>query len=174
MDFIRIGEKLISSTKLQRSIEKILQLRSEGVSQLDIARDMGLDRSFISRLESLAEVRKGGRIALIGFPVSNPDELRQVAHEEGCDFTLLLTDRERWEWVDTTTGIELLNKVLQLIARLKDFDSLIIIGSDLRIRLVEAIIGKEVFPVSLGESPIREDRHVNPQMVRDIIRQLKD
>ena len=172
MDLMRIGEKVVSRDKLNRAIDRILQLRADGASQQDAAQELGVDRSFISRLEGMGEVRKGGRIALIGFPLANKDEILRVGEEEGCDFMLLMTNSERWKWVGKESGVELLNEVMALIAKVKEFDSIVLIGSDMRIRLVEAVTGKDVVAVSLGESPVTEDRRVEPEVIRAIIRSL--
>jgi hypothetical protein len=42
----------------------------------------------------------------------------------------------------------------------------------MRIKLVEALLDKEVIGVQIGESPIAEDKYVNPDDIRAIIRQL--
>ena len=99
MSFIRIGDKLINRDKLLRTIERILSLRSSGLSQLDVAEQIGVDRTFISRLEALAEVRKGGPVAVIGFPVKNKEELLTVCQQYGVEYTLLMTEKERWDYI---------------------------------------------------------------------------
>jgi transcriptional regulator with XRE-family HTH domain len=173
VDFVRIGDKLISRDKLNRAIDRILDLRTQGQSQQDVAHEMGVDRSFISRLEGLGEIRKGGRIALIGFPVANKDELQQLGTEEGCDFIFLMTNNERWKWVDTASGVTLLNEVMMLIASVKDFETIIFIGSDMRIRLMEAVLGRDVIPISVGGSPVTEDKFIDLERLRSIIRELR-
>jgi len=40
MQFIRIGEKVISKEKLNREISKILELRTKGVTQEGVARKL--------------------------------------------------------------------------------------------------------------------------------------
>ena len=76
MDFVRIGDKMVSREKIHEAIDAILARRSKGQSQSEVAADLGVDRTFISRLETLGELRKGGSIALIGFPIANCDEIR--------------------------------------------------------------------------------------------------
>src|SRR5690625_3046923 len=107
MEIMRIGEKLVSKAKIYRRIERILDLRASGMSQQEVAQQEGIDRTFISRLESLGELRKGGRLALIGFPVENKEELLEIAYREGVEFILLFNDKERWEVVSDLTGPEL-------------------------------------------------------------------
>jgi len=89
MDFIRVGDKLISRQRIVHMIDKALEKRVAGASQQEVANMLGVDRSFVSRLETLGEIRKGSKIALIGFPVGNKDELKQVADEFGVDYCYL-------------------------------------------------------------------------------------
>ncbi|MFS8524199.1 MAG: hypothetical protein FWJ83_04965 [Limnochordales bacterium] len=170
MDLVRIGDKLISRRKLQRAIDKILERRAAGASQQDVAAELGIDRAVVSRLETLGEVRKGHRVALVGFPVENKDELEALAREAGVDFVLLLSNRERWGLLEEMSGAELFNQVLELISRLREFDTVIFIGSDMRIDWVEAVLGADkVVSVELGPSPITEDRYVSPGRIRQIL-----
>lgn len=173
MNLVRIGDKIISRDKILKTIDKILFMRSEGFSQQEIADRLDIDRSFVSRLENLGEIRKGERIALVGFPVANKEELTQVALELGVDFVYLLNDRERWQFVQEKSGIALLNDLMELISHMRDFDTVIFIGSDMRIRLVEAILGREVTSIEIGESPITEDKYVDPDILRNLIISIK-
>ena len=108
----RIGEKLISLDKILHQVEKALELREKGQSQQDAAVRLHLDRSFISRLESIGEIRKGRRIAVIGFPLANSGELSEICREFGLDFYLLLNDRERWELVQDKQALDFFNRML--------------------------------------------------------------
>ena len=99
MDFVRIGDKIVSREKINEAIDDILTRRAKGLSQAEVASQMGLDRTFISRLETLGELRKGGSIALVGFPLSNCEEIKRVAREEGVEFVLVMNDDERWDFV---------------------------------------------------------------------------
>ena len=83
MDLVRIGSKLISRSRIIRRLDEILQMRVSGKSQQETAEALGVDRSFISRLEALGEVRKGGRVALIGFPIENKAELEGQPSPKG-------------------------------------------------------------------------------------------
>jgi len=73
---LRIGEKIINRQKINQIIDEMLNLRSQGFSQQEVANRVGIDRTVISKLETLGEVRKGGRVALVGFPIENREELR--------------------------------------------------------------------------------------------------
>lgn len=170
MDLVRIGDKLISRRKIQRAVDKILERRAQGASQQDVAAEFGIDRAVVSRLEALGEVRKGHRIALVGFPVANKAELEALAREAGVDFVLLLNNAERWSYVESVSGAELLNRVLEIISRLRDYDAVIFLGSDMRIEWVEAVLGSDkVVSVELGPSPITEDQYVSPQRIAQIL-----
>ena len=174
VDLIRIGDKLVSRHKITRLVERLLELRAQGASQQEVAEELGIDRAFISRLESLGEVRKGGRLALIGFPIANHVAIKQIAEEEGVELCLLLTDRERWQWASEMSGAELFNYLLGLISELKEYDSVIFLGSDMRVRVLESILGRDkVVGVEIGVSPIREDKVVSPESIREVIRGVK-
>lgn len=173
MDFYRVGDKLISEEKLYRTIEKILTLRASGLSQVEVAQKIGCDRTFISRLETLAEVRKGGSVGIIGFPLKNTKEIEEYAQKVGVDFTFLMTDKERWEYIQTRSGLELLNDVMGLITKLQDFDTVIMIGSDMRIKLAEALLGEKAVGIKIGESPIEEDIELPVSELERIITAIK-
>lgn len=172
-EFIRIGEKLISIEKIKRLVIKILSLRSEGCSQQEIAERLNIDRSFISRLESLGAVRKGKKIALVAFPVKNKEEVTRVAKEMGVDFTLVLTNKERWRFIEEKSGIELFNEVMQIIADIRTYDVVILIGSRQRIQWSSAFLDKEVVDLEIGESPLTEDKYIDSENLRELINMLR-
>lgn len=172
-DFFRIGDKLLNRVKLNRIINRVLELRVAGLSQQEVAQRIGCDRTFISRLESLAEVRKGGRIAVIGFPLGNTEELEEVCAGLGVEYTLLLTDGQRWNLIESFDGKSLLNWLMDLMLEMSEFDHVIMIGSDMRIRLAEAILGDKVVGVLLGPSPIEEDFYFSPDRLKELITSIK-
>ena len=173
MDFLRIGEKLLSRSKLNRQIDRILELRCQGLTQQEVARKLEVDRTFISRLESLAEVRKGGSIALVAFPVANANEVREIARVEGVDFTLVMSDAERWQWVEDKSGIELFNTLIDLIYQVRNFDLVILAGSDHRLRLMQGLLDKTVIAIEMGSSPLTRDVQLDVQHLRQLIRKIK-
>ncbi|GAQ24031.1 transcriptional regulator [Tepidanaerobacter syntrophicus] len=173
MDFIRIGGKLISISRIENTIQEMLILRQQGVSQADVAKKFNTDRTFLSRLESLGEIRKGKTIAIVGFPIKNTEELKQMAAQEGVDFTLIMNDKERWDFVYEKSGIELLNEVMGIIYQVRQYDVVILFGSDQRLRLFKALLDKEVIPVNIGKSPITEDVYVDPENLKEIIKTIK-
>jgi len=173
VDLLRIGEKLISTSRIHRTVDQILELRSQGQSQQEVAEQIGVDRTFISRLEGLGEVRKGGRVAVIGFPIGNKEEIEAIAQEEGVDFTWVMTNEERWQFAEDRSGAKLANELMVLFSRLRDFDTIVFLGSDMRIKLVEAMLAPEtVLGIELGKSPIRQDKYVDPTEFRALIRSL--
>jgi len=169
MDLIRIGEKIISRRKVARLIDQIFEMRSTGAAQQEVANRIGVDRTFVSRLENLGEVRKGHRIAIVGFPIKNKQEILSLLNKEGIEFTLIMTELERWDFVKNINGVDLLNKIMSLLAEARSYDIVVVIGSNKRIKVLEAILDKEVIGLEIGESPIEEDKYVNPDKVMDII-----
>jgi len=173
MQFIRIGEKVISKEKLNKEINKILELRTKGVTQEGVARKLGVERTFVSRLESLGEIRKGKKIALIGFPIKNKEELSLLAENLGIEYVLLLTQEERFEFVKKKGKNELFNEIMEVIVNLADFDLIIFVGSDMRVPLIEKIFSVQVIGIIIGHSPIKESKYVNPEKITEIIKQVK-
>lgn len=175
MDFVRIGDKVINRQKLEATVNDILSSRAKGMSQAEVAAKLGIDRTFISRLESLGEIRKGGSIALIGFPLSNCDEVRRLAEEEGVDFTFVMTDEERWKFVKERSGGELLNEIMQLITQARGHSKVILIGSDRRLDITRGMFDSdtEIAEVVIGRSPMAGDVHLNIELLREIIRGMK-
>ena len=172
MQVIRIGSKLISREKIDRVIDETLQFRVQGYSQQEVANRLNLDRTFVSRLEKMGEIRKGRRIAVIGFPIQNTVELKKMLQEEGVEYTLLLTDKERWEFVQSGNGVDLLNSVMKIITDLRIYDTVLVIASNYRVRLCQAILDKEVVGFEIGKSPIEDDKYVPVEEIREIIRQI--
>lgn len=172
-EFVRIGEKVVNRAKIGEAIDRILELRAQGFSQQEVADRLSLDRTFISRLETLGEVRKGGRIALIGFPIENKDEVEAVAREEGVDFVLLMTESERRDFVLNRSGLELFNDVMALVAEARSCDSVVLLGSDNRVRLTQALLDKEVISFVIGQSPIQDDKYIDPAELRKVLRNLR-
>lgn len=172
MQVIRIGNKLISMEKINRLIDRVLQLRVEGYSQTEVANRLNIDRTFISRLEKIGEIRKGKRIAVIGFPIHNKEELEAMLLEEGVEFIFLMNDEERWKFVQGTNGVDLLNKIMEMITELRTFDVVVAIASNYRINLCQTLLEKEVVGVEIGKSPIEEDKYVSVDEIREIIKYI--
>ncbi|MBO8125778.1 MAG: helix-turn-helix transcriptional regulator [Firmicutes bacterium] len=173
MDFVRIGSKVISRHKLNLAIDKILDLRVQGYSQSEVAKITGIDRSFISRLETLGEVKKGQRLAVVGFPVGNKQELEELLAQEGVEYTLLLTEEERWAFFSGKDGAEVFNELMCILSQLRQYDVVIFFGSDMRNKIVESILGSRAVTVPIGESPIKRDVYLDPAEVRSLVRKVR-
>jgi transcriptional regulator with XRE-family HTH domain len=173
MDYIRIQDKIISQQKINKTIGKILELRSRGFSQQEVAERLCVDRTFISRLEGIGELRKGKTIACIGFPIINKQEIQEILEKEGVDFIFLMTEQERLDFVDQRSGKELLNVLMELTSRMRNYEVVICIGSDERVKLIEGILDAEVISVEIGVSPLTEDKWVDPKEIRKILRSIK-
>lgn len=171
---VRIGEKLVSVDRGKRLLERIMELRAGGLSQQEVARRFAIDRSFISRLETIGEVRKGKRVAVIGFPVANRDELEEICQGMGLEFTLLMTDRERWEMLGGKQALEFFNEILELITRLRDYEVLVMATSKRWYLLAEALLDCQIVHLDLGQTPIKEDRPVDPVRFASLLEQVVD
>jgi len=172
VDFFRIGEKLVSKQKIENMVEKILRLRMEGYSQQEVSQRLKVDRTFISRLESLGEVRKGSRVAVVGFPILNTEEVEAVLDEAGVDYRLIWTEAQRQQFIRDKDGPQLLADFLQKVTEVRDYDVVVVLGSQYRIRVSEAMLDREVVGMVIGESPITEDVYVDPQELRQLLQNL--
>ena len=169
MKFYRIGDKVINSKYLDKTISKILKLRQSGLSQSKVADELGIERSFISRLESIGEIRRGNKIALVGFPVENKEEISQLAKDAGLEYVLVMTEEERWDFIQEKTGLQLFEEVIEILVELKEYDLTIFLGSDMRLDLVDKLLDGKVIGIKLGESPIKEDKYVDPAQIKKIL-----
>lgn len=168
----RIGEKLVSLDKAFYYIERALELREQGVSQQEVSRRLKLDRSLISRIESIGEIRKGSRVAVIGFPLSNKEEIAAICSEQGLDFYLLLNNSERWDMVRDKQALDFFNDIFEMVARLRQFDTLIMITSEKWHHLAEALLNIQVVHLTLGQTPIEDDRRADPVHFRKTLGQV--
>lgn len=162
MRLFRIGDKVVSLDKLNDAVISILEDRESGSTQEEVAHSHGVQRSFVSFLESLGEVRRGGRVALVGFPIANVDEVREIAERHALDFVLVMSQSER-ESIEGGSAANIFNQLLETIATLKDYDVLVLLASDWRVRTIEKILGSEVVSIPIGQSPIREDVRVDTE-----------
>lgn len=173
MDFYRIQDKIISWERVEKTLHKALNMRAKGFSQQEVADRLNTDRTFISRLEGIGELRKGQSIACLGFPILNKDEIKNILEKEGVDLILLMTEEERLDFVNKRSGKELLNELMDLTAQFKAHDVVILIGSDERIKLVENILDGQVISIEIGSSPITEDKWLDPAILKQILRNIK-
>lgn len=173
MKLIRIGDKLINRNKIVQQIISMLDMRVQGFSQTEVAKAYATDRAFVSRLESLGEIRKGGKVAIVAFPISNAEEIIALANKEGIDFSVIFSEQERWAFVRARTGVQLLNDVMAIVAKLRENDVVIVAASDMRIRSAEALLDKHVVGISIGESPIEEDKYLDPKIIADVMHSIK-
>ena len=171
MELIRIGDKIISLSKVDRAVRDILQARSEGHSQGEVAQQLGVDRAFVSHLEGLGEIRKGRSIAVVGFPVANKMALASLLAELGVERALLMTEAERQAFVRHRSGVELVNEIFRLAEEFRQYEVIILIGSEPRIRLLRAFVSanREVIGLALGQGPLDHDVAVDLTRVRTVI-----
>ncbi|HHT66488.1 MAG: transcriptional regulator [Caldicoprobacterales bacterium] len=172
MDIYRIGDKLISQKKVLSALEKILKLRSQGKSQHEVADITGVDRSFISRLETLGELRKAKQIGVVGFPVKNKDEIQRILAAKGIQHTLLMSEAERTSFVEGKPGADIINEMMELIQQFRMFDTVIVLASDMRTKWIESLLNCQTILVDIGTSPLTEDVYVDPERIIEILDHL--
>lgn len=173
MRLYRIGDKVVNAQRVHDGITDILEDREAGATQEEVARRHGVQRSFISFLETLGEVRRGARIGVVGFPIANCDEVRAAAERHAVDFVLVLSQVER-ESIEGGSGASIFNMLLDTLADLRDFDVVVLLASDWRIQTIEKILGTEVVGVSLGASPLRTDVHVDIAELEHVLESIME
>lgn len=173
MEFIRIQDKIISWQKIETTLKKVLQMRARGFSQQEVADRLNIDRTFISRLEGIGELRKGQTIACIGFPLSNKDEIQSILEKEGVDYILLMSEQERQDFVNKRSGKELLNVLMDLIAEARKYEVIICIGSDERLKILAGVLDGQIISLEIGTSPITEDKWLDPEIIRKVLRSIR-
>jgi hypothetical protein len=155
-------------------VQEIVEARSRGLSQADTSAQFGLDRAFVSRLETLGEVRRGRSVAVVGFPVANKERLTALCDRMGVDFTWLMTDRERREFAQSRTGVELVNEIFRLAQQVRSHDVVVLMASNARVRLLTALLDVHaVIPVILGETPLNRDVAVDADVLESIIKEVQ-
>lgn len=169
---MRIGDKIISRQQIDKWISRILDLRSQGHSQLDVAQQLKIDRTFISRLESLGELRKGRGVAVLGFPVANGPALEQICKKYGVDWWLFLSEQERLSFVKDRSGVDLFNEVMDILASIRNYDTVVVMGSNKRVQGVEALLDRDVIALELGQSPLKDDVVASEDELEGILRSL--
>jgi len=172
MSFFRIGDKTISLDRINAAIDKILKLRSRGCSQQEAADAAGVDRTFVSRLENLGEIRKGKRIGVLGFPIENKEEIAQIFRDHGIDNCLLMNEEERKRFVLDRSGPDLVNELMILIKEYRQYDTVIVLASDMRNRLIEALLDQQVIMLDIGSSPLTSDVRVDPDKIQNILKYI--
>lgn len=173
MDLVRIGDKWVSLERVKSVVEEAMRLRAAGLSQAEVGERVGLDRTVVSRLESVGAVGKGHAIAVIGFPVANRDAVRALCGRLGVDFVWVMSDQERRAFAESRSGAALIDEVLEMAARVRRFDAVILMASDRRLRLMEALLDtRRVVPIVLGETPLAHDVEVDLATLEVAIRAL--
>ena len=169
MRLYRIGDKVVSRDKLLDALDELLMDRESGATQEEAARHAGVQRSFVSFVETLGEVRRGPRVALVAFPVSNCAEVRALAEKHALDFVLVVSQSDR-ESIESGDAKSIFNQLLETLATLRDFDTVVLVASDWRVATIERILGAEIVGIPLGQSPITEDVEVNIEELDQVLR----
>ena len=173
-DLIRIGSKLVSRKKINENLEKIFSFRKLGYSQEETARKLSVERPFVSQLEKLGEVRKGGRIAVIGFPIENKEEITRLAEKAGAEYLWVMTDEERWNLIEGATALDFFNYLMEQINYLKELDSVVLITSERWYQLASALLNNQLIFISLGHSPLQGNCRVEPERLSSVLEEILD
>lgn len=133
---IKIGDKIISIERASSLIDKIFDLRSSGSTQEEVAKMLGIERSFISHLEGIGEVRKSKEIALIGSGLTDVKRVEDMAGKLGIEHVFLNQD-----------GTARIEDALQVLALLRNIDFIIFLGPAKEHKLLEAVLDKKIIGI---------------------------
>jgi transcriptional regulator with XRE-family HTH domain len=134
---IRIGDKIISMERASSLIDKIFDLRSSGSTQEEVAKMLGVERSFISHLEGIGEIRKSKEIALVGSGLADVKSVEATACRLGIEHVFLNQD-----------GTARIEDALQVLALLRTIDFIIFLGPSKEHKLLEAVLDKKIIGIS--------------------------
>jgi predicted XRE-type DNA-binding protein len=155
---VKIGDKIISLERARSLIERIFHLRQSGSTQQEVASMLGVERSFISHLEGLGEIRRSKQIALIGFGIGNTSEVEEVGRNLGLDYIRLFGKQASME------------EILGALNWVQGVDFIVFMGRDSEITLFEKIINKKI----LGISTSGDNRLVDTEKLRETLKGLAE
>ena len=81
----------------------------------------------------------------------------------------IMSEEERWDFIKQKSGVDLFDSIMEQIAKVHSFDQVIVIGSNQRIKIFEAVLDKEVVGFEIGESPIQEDKFVEIERFNQLV-----
>ncbi|HYF75381.1 MAG TPA: hypothetical protein VD757_02235, partial [Candidatus Nitrosocosmicus sp.] len=91
----------------------------------------------------------------------------------GVEYCILMSEEERTEFVNNCSGVQLSNKIMELINKFRSFDTVIVMASDYRNRIARDLLDNKIIEIDIGKSPIKEDVNVNLDILTDILTTLK-
>jgi hypothetical protein len=62
---------------------------------------------------------------------------------------------------------------MDLIAVVRQYDVVVCIGSDERIRLMEGVLNGQIISIAIGTSPITEDKWLDPAIIKEVLRSIR-
>lgn len=171
MELIRIGDKVVSKDKLMIALDDMLDARARGATQEEAAARAGVPRSFVSNLETLGTLRSGDKVAFIAFPVDNASEAMDLAARYGIELALAFSQDDR-ERVSEGTAGDMFNWILETMATLRSFDTIVVAASDYRIDVLDQIFDGDIVGITLGESPITSDQTLDLSVLENVFKEL--
>jgi hypothetical protein len=62
---------------------------------------------------------------------------------------------------------------MDLAGKVRQYDVVICLGSDERLKLLQGILDGEIISIEIGISPITEDKWVDPKVIKKVLRSIK-
>jgi transcriptional regulator with XRE-family HTH domain len=137
---IKIGDKIISMDRASTLIDKIFAMRSSGSTQEEVAKQLGVERSFISHLEGIGEVRKSKEIAFIGSGVADAGRVESMVSDLNFEHVFINAD-----------GTAHIEDALGVLAILKEIDFIVFLGPATERKLLETVLEKKIVGITLDK-----------------------
>jgi hypothetical protein len=146
MRLIKVGNKLISWEKISSAINEILQRRSTGATQQEVASDFGIERVFISYLESIGAIQRNQSLAVVCWLIDNLAEVSNLVGSYGVEMFNLVPNSTSLSHIEVN---DICRYVIEVLAKVKKFQALIVIGDRSQVELFREITDQDVYAVRL-------------------------
>jgi ABC-type uncharacterized transport system ATPase subunit len=84
-----------------------------------------------------------------------------------------MTEDERNNYAKNQAGRDLFNGILEIISEVRKYQHCIIIGSNMRVKIISSLLNNDIYLVDIGESPLQESVRVDVDKVLEIVRNIK-
>jgi hypothetical protein len=71
-------------------------------------------------------------------------------------------------------ALDFFNQMLEVVTRLRGYDTLVLLTSERWYYLAEALLDIQIVFINLGPTPVQEDRRVEPPQFRGALEQVLD
>ena len=117
----------------------------------------------------MGEIRKGKKIAVVGFNIKNKDEIEKVALGSGVELIRLFGEKGKENLIKGKNGEDILDSAFKVFAELANFDLIVFMASKKRVRKAEKIFGKRIYGFVEGRDKNTEEIFIHPEKFKAIL-----